>query len=279
MSTLRRPLPALILLCGVLSACSVDGGDTRTIDKPPPTLAAAAPEWSYSGARSAAHWGESYPDCAPSATGTQSPIDIEHLSLGDSHGAAPVELDLRPARFALVNNGHTIEAIPEKAAAGGFRIGGVTYTVEQFHLHAPSEHLIDGAPAAMELHVVARSADGATAVLGLLMAEGRDSDVLDELFASMPTGVTGDEEAITLDEPIDLGALMPPDAPLARYVGSLTTPPCTEGVLWDVYLSEATVSSDQLAAFHALYPDNHRPVQSLHGRQVEAVQGVRVPRG
>lgn len=287
-SLLRPALPVLALAsCALLAACSSDTGGSAA--DPSPTASGAASsaspaasasptgaEWSYAGAQGPDHWGDVAETCGTTSASTQSPIDIDQLALVPGEGVAPVELAFKPTEFAVFNNGHTIEAVPqEEGAAGGFTVDGVTYTVAQFHFHDPSEHTLDGENAPMEMHIVAKAEDGKVAVLGLLLQEGEDNSGLHEVFASMPTEVTEEDEAVELATPVDLATIVPADAPLARYTGSLTTPPCTEGVLWDVYLSPATISPEQLAAFQALYPDNHRPTQPLNGREVsEATETV-----
>lgn len=272
------PPVALLSLSLVLAGCSADSSESASSSAPAPSSAAStspsesAPEWGYTGAEGPANWGDVAPACAGGPASTQSPIDIDidSLTLAHSDAQGPVELAFKPTTWSVFNNGHTVEAAPE-GDAGGFTVDGTTYTVAQFHFHDPSEHTIDGANAPMEMHIVAKTADGKIAVLGLLFEVGDANADLAEVFASMPAEVTEEEDGVELSTPIDLGAIVPAGAPLARYMGSLTTPPCTEGVLWDVYLSNATISADQLAAFQALYTGNNRPVQDLNGREIDEV--------
>lgn len=130
--------------------------------------------------------------------------------------------------------------------------------------HASSEHTIDGRTAPAELHLVHKADDGSMLVLGVMLQAGPENTALDEFFSSITTTVS--EKGTPLRHEIDPTALIPADGLSVQYDGSLTTPPCTEGVRWNVYLNPVTVSSEELAAFTDVYPDNHRPVQPLHDR-------------
>lgn len=228
--------------------------------------ASSAP-WAYSGPDGPDNWGASYPACASTPESTESPIDIELAALA----AEPTEalaVDYGPTHFEAENLGTTIEAVPQHAEHASITLAGTTYNLAQFHFHAHSEHQIDGANAPLELHIVNKTPDGsAAAVLGVLLQTGEPNGELGKVFDSMAKlGAKGD--AVELDEPIDLTAVLPADGKIAQYDGSLTTPPCTAGIRWNVFLTPVTVSAEQLAAFTALYPDNSRPLQPLNGRTV-----------
>ncbi|QAY64146.1 carbonic anhydrase family protein [Xylanimonas allomyrinae] len=279
---LALPLSALLAL-GLATACSsqddaTDAAGTAPAASPSPTAsptaspAASAEEWSYDGATGPQTWGDVAASCAAGATGSQSPIDLDEATMTTSATETPVSLAMTAVPYAVFNNGHTVEAVPEEPG-NAFTVDGVTYQVAQFHFHHGSEHTLDGAGSAMEMHVVGKSDAGATAVLGVLLDVGAQNGALGELFANLPSTVTDEDGATALTTPIDLSAVIPSTATVARYTGSLTTPPCTEGVVWDVYLTPQTISQGQLDAFAALYPDNERPVQALNGRAVFEVAG------
>jgi len=211
-------------------------------------------------------WGTQYPLCADRPTSAESPIDIRRDSLVVDPNAA-IDISYKPTAFSLENNGHTIEAIPDDPTANTVTVGGVTYDLVQFHFHASSEHLVDGAGFDAELHLVHKTTDGKTLVVGVFLNTGESNQELDELFSHIPTKVSETEET-ALSKPIDLARVVPLGTPRVQYTGSLTTPPCTEGAQWEVFLNPVTVSAKELSAFTAVYPDNHRPVQPLHGRQV-----------
>ncbi len=178
-----------------------------------------------------------------------------------------MDVSYKPTVFAVENNGHTIEAVPEDLTANSVTVGGVSYDLQQFHFHASSEHLVDGAGFDAELHLVHKSKDGKTLVLGVFLNAGASNQELAELFSRIPVEVS-ETPTTTLSTPIDLAHVIPTGTPRVQYTGSLTTPPCTEGVQWEIFLNPVTVSAKELSAFTAVYPENHRPVQPLHGRQL-----------
>ncbi|MDR6868489.1 carbonic anhydrase [Microbacterium resistens] len=184
--------------------------------------------------------------------------------------AAPLAVSYRSTAFAVENNGHTIEAIPADLTADSVTVDGVVYFLQQFHFHASSEHLLNGAATPAELHLVHKSADGAVLVLGVLLNVGAENDALNELFSRIPSEAA-ESAPEPLEGPIDLTGIVPLSSPSVRYAGSLTTPPCTEGVQWNVFLEPSTVSAEQLSEFTKVYPDNHRPVQPLHDRKLTEV--------
>ena len=221
----------------------------------------APPHWSFAGADGPAHCGELSPAFALCGTGrSQSPIDISRPV--PKHVGA-LTFHYRPGRLNIVNNGHAIQVNYDPGSY--IELNGTRYDLQQFHFHAPSEHEIDGRRAAAELHLVNQSADGRLAVVGVLIDTGAGNPafapILDHLPA-MPGPVR------RFDTRISAAGLLPATRTTYRYRGSLTTPPCTEGVQWIVMTTPVTMSAAQLAALTRLYPDNSRPLQPLHGRVV-----------
>ncbi|MEN2736201.1 carbonic anhydrase family protein [Microbacterium sp. X-17] len=239
------------------AGCSAPAGTSA----PSPSLTS----WSYSGADGPAHWSGVAPACADWAGARQSPVDIVTGELKRDDSAAPVRVDYGSTPFAVEDNGHAIEAVPQDAEAGSIELGGRIYRLQQFHFHAASEHTVDGVQADAELHLVHRAAGGEVAVLGVLLTEGEGNPALGAL-------VDSSDAAHTAPAVIDPAALLPASGASARYTGSLTTPPCTEGVSWNVFLTPTTLSRAQLDALTGAHPANHRPVQPLHGRTVTAVR-------
>ncbi|HEY5880502.1 MAG TPA: carbonic anhydrase family protein [Nakamurella sp.] len=218
------------------------------------------------------HWGDIAPGCATTADSAQSPIDIDKAALA-AGPANTVTVRYTPAAFEVENNGHTVQAVPDDTKENSITIAGSAYYLQQFHFHAESEHQIDGANAPMELHLVHQDDAGRLAVLGVLLESGAASEPLAELFTSIPAQ-ENEDAPVELHHEIDPGRLTPTDPTLARYQGSLTTPPCTEGVEWNVFLTPMTLSSEQIAAYTAVFAGNSRPVQPLNDRTVvEAVAG------
>jgi carbonic anhydrase len=230
--------------------------------------------WTYSGDTGPENWGSIAPGCDPGPTGSQSPIDIEAAALvaETPATAGAVTIDYLPTVFEVENTGRTIEAIPADLHANFITIDGKKFYLQQFHLHNPSEHTVDNASFGMELHLVNKSDDGALAVLGVLMNTGDANSALTELFTKMPTTKTDETSMVALDEKIDPTDLIPVGSKVARYSGSLTTPPCTEPVVWSVFLTPSSVSATQLDALGAIFPGNHRPTQPLNGRVVNDVE-------
>jgi carbonic anhydrase len=221
-----------------------------------------AAHWTYEGEEGPAYWGELDPAYAACSKGTaQSPIDITNPTHGDVPDITFAEQALSPIR--IINNGHTIQV---NAPSGNtIAIGDVTYELTQFHFHTPSEHEVDGKPQAMELHLVHRDKDGNLAVLAVLLKEGAEHAALKPVFDNMPP-TAGPEQSV--DGTVTLGELLPADKSSFRYDGSLTTPPCSEGVKWVVFVQTMEVSKEQIAAFRSIFAENARPVQPLNGRQV-----------
>ncbi|WAA65617.1 carbonic anhydrase family protein [Microbacterium oxydans] len=198
----------------------------------------------------------------------ESPIDIVTADMKVDITSPALTFAYHAGDYELENNGHTIEAVPDEDDNNIVTFGGTEYVLQQFHFHAHSEHLIDGAAADAELHLVHKSAAGDVLVLGVLLEEGAANSSLDDLFAQIPEE-NGKE--VELETPIDASDLVPADSASARYEGSLTTPPCTQGVQWNVFLEPQSISPAQLSTFTKVYPDNHRPVQPLHHREVTEI--------
>jgi carbonic anhydrase len=224
--------------------------------------AAADCSWGYTGATGPDHWWEI---CAPSnficKAGTrQSPIDLPAAPQGD---LPKLSFHYQPTPLAVENNGHTIEV---KVQPGSYlRIGQERFDLVQFHFHTPSEHKLQGQEFPMELHFVHRNALGELAVVGVFLREGAANPFLQEIWNHIPGEA---ETAAAQANTIDPEDLLPGDRDYYRYAGSLTTPPCTEGVRWHVLHEPVDVSAAQIEEFRAIFPLNARPIQPLNGRPV-----------
>ena len=229
---------------------------------PAPTPAPAA-HWSYEGEEGPAHWAELSPDYAACAAGReQSPIDINEPVARD---LPPIAFDYRPAPLEIVNNGHTIQV--GYAPGSSIELEGTRYELLQFHFHLPSEHLVGGAAAAGELHLVHSSESAALAVVGVLLVEGEHNPALEPVISNLPLQ-PGPAETVAGVE-VDAVELLPREQATYRYAGSLTTPPCSEGVQWLLMAEPVEASPEQLDALAELLEGNARPVQPLHEREVE----------
>jgi carbonic anhydrase len=227
----------------------------------PTGVAASDPvHWGYDGEVSPEHWGALSPEFASCSEGKeQSPVDIP--------ATAPVnppelQFEYRPSDLDIVNNGHSIQVNYEPGST--LEAGGVVYELVQFHLHALSEHTLNGAYTDMELHLVHKDASGRLAVVGVMIVEGTHNPAYEPILAQMPPE-QGDGLTIS-GTTVNAGELLPAGQGYYHYNGSLTTPPCTEGVTWYVMATPVELSAAQIAAFQALYDHNYRPVQPLNER-------------
>ena len=234
-------------------------------EEPPAPAEEAKPEdkphWGYDGAGAPDKWGSLAEENAACGTGkAQSPIDIAGAKKGK---LPPLKLHYKAAEAPeVVNNGHTIQV---NYPSGSFvEIGGKRFELLQFHFHAPSEHTVDGKPSDMVVHLVHKAEDGQLGVVAVLLNKGAKNKVLDPVWQVMPKV----EGKATLEGKLDLMKLVPKDKKYYAYSGSLTTPPCTEGVSWNVIKKAATLSEEQIAAFKAIFHANARPVQPINDRVV-----------
>ncbi len=221
-------------------------------------------KWGYEGKTGPSRWAKLSKDFRLCGGGTtQSPIDISALT-GTS--VEPIEFDYNLTPVEIVHNGHTVQVNYQPGS--GITVGGKRYELLQFHFHSPSEHSVAGRQAAMELHFVHQSADGELAVVGILMEAGEENMALRETWAMMPkkAGRPRLEERVL----INARDLLPRDTGYYRYMGSLTTPPCSEGVNWYLLTQPISVGIEQVQKFAAAVDPNNRPTQALNNRLVLA---------
>jgi carbonic anhydrase len=224
---------------------------------------AAHPHWSYEGEGGPAHWGEVSPDFESCSKGkSQSPIDIANPA---KDGKEAVTFDYKQSKLNVVNNGHTVQVNYDKGSS--IKINGVNYDLVQFHFHDPSEHTVNGKSYGMELHLVHKNAKNELAVIGVLIENGSENPAFKALWANLPAGAGEKKE---LAETINATDFLPTARSFYHYAGSLTTPPCSEGVSWFVIEKPIQMSEAQIARFKEIIKGNNRPVQPLNGRKVVA---------
>lgn len=222
------------------------------------------PHWSYEGAYGPEHWARVKPEFNTCAIGKrQSPVHIQE-SVTLQGPAEPLQFDYRPSSGSVVHNGHTIQVDLEPGNTMSVR--GSTYELLQFHFHHPSEERVNHRSFAMVAHLVHRNHEGQLAVVAVLIDPGEANGLIHKVWTHMPLD-SGDRVRLPAGL-IDLRELLPADQRYYQFMGSLTTPPCTEGVLWNVLKSPVTVSREQLRLFAQIFPNNARPVQALNGRVV-----------
>ena len=261
----RRGFLAASLAAVPAAACAVPTGlgATQLYGKE----AAHGAHWGYEGDTGPAHWAELDRTFAPCAAGNaQSPVDIVPAKLLKADWLTELQLTLRPTKLHAVNNGHTIQVDCDRGSSLTFE--KVTYQLAQFHFHTPSEHLINGRGAAMELHAVFQDAAKHLAVIGALLQEQADdaeNPFLAKFWHAIPEKAGSVERELT----VNLADGLPAEPGYWAYDGSLTTPPCSERVQWIVMKRPMPVSRAQLAKFRAIFSHNARPVQPLKDRLIK----------
>jgi carbonic anhydrase len=226
------------------------------------STAYAGAHWEYSGEDGPDNWSKLSPEFTACATGkNQSPVDLKGAIKGI---LSPITFDYKTNASEIINNGHTIQA--NYASGSTITVDGVQFELKQFHFHAPSENLINSKSYPMELHLVHADKNGNLAVVAVMFKEGDANPAIAELWKQMPKKV--DDKNI-LPDPVNALKLLPKNQAYFRFNGSLTTPPCSEGVRWMVMKTPVTVSHEQLQAFeNVLHHANNRPVQPVNARPI-----------
>jgi carbonic anhydrase len=226
--------------------------------------AEAAHHWSYTGEGAPAHWASLEHDYAVCGVGhAQSPIDIETAQVRKQN-LAPLVFDYKPGALHIIDNGHSVQVnVP---AGSTLTVGGDRYSLVQFHFHHPSEELINGKRSAMVAHLVHRDDKGNLAVVAVLLTPGQANALVSTLWRNLPPAKG--QEASPAGVTINPASLLPATHDYFTFPGSLTTPPCSEGVRWFVLKAPVTLSAGEIEAFAKIYPANARPPQPLNGRVV-----------
>ena len=224
----------------------------------------AEPHWEHEGDNGPQNWAKLKPEFNTCATGQrQSPIHI--LETDTVLGKAEVlKFDYKPSGGSVVNNGQTIQV--DLAGQNTLYVRGSAYKLIQFHFHHPAEERVNYKGFSMVAHLVHKNEEGQLAVVAVLIDPGTENPLIDQIWTRMPLDVN-DRVGLPAGL-IDMNQILPMDQRYYQFIGSLTTPPCTEGVLWLVMKQPMTVSREQLKLFTHLYPMNARPVQALNGRLI-----------
>jgi len=220
--------------------------------------------WTYEGETGPQAWGKLKPDFNLCAIGKrQSPINIEDGTTLQGP-AEPVQFAYTPSNGIVVNNGHTIQV--DVQGENAITVRGSTYRLLQFHFHTPSEEQINFKRFPMVAHLVHKNNEGQLAVVAVLLQEGEANPMVDKVWTYMPLDTN---DRVRMPQALlDVNGLLPKDQRYYQFMGSLTTPPCSEGVLWMVMKQPMTISAGQYKLFTQLYPNNARPVQPINGRPV-----------
>ncbi|HTS70464.1 MAG TPA: carbonic anhydrase family protein [Terriglobia bacterium] len=222
----------------------------------------AGPEFGYSGAEGPQAWGNLSPAYAACKLGhAQSPIDIRATT---KQSLPPIQFHYEDVPLRIVNNGHSIQV--NYAPGSWITVGDHRYDLRQFHFHHPSEEHINGKGFDLSLHLVHVDAAGKLAVVAVLLEGGSANEAVRRVFDNLPP-TPGQEHGVA-GITINARAFLPPALGYYTFEGSLTTPPCTEGVTWFVLKTPDEVSTDEVAAFAKLYPKDARPIQPAEGRKI-----------
>ena len=222
--------------------------------------------WAYSGVQGPEHWGDLDPAYGACKAGKeQSPIDIQNAIASE---LPPIRFVGRRGPVRMINNGYTAVRVDYAPGNGNvLMVGDARYELTQFHFHHPSEEYLHGQPYAMGLHLMYQASGGTVAAVAVLLKAGRANAAIEPLWEHMSAVPGPAQEPAGLS--LNPAGLLPHDTAYYTYAGSLTAPPCTEGVTWFVLKTPVDVSAEQIQAFAKLYPHDVRPVQPLEGRLVK----------
>ncbi len=219
-------------------------------------------QWTYEGKEGPENWGKLNADFATCDTGrNQSPINIEKATKAS---LKPLKVIQRYTAKDVVNNGYTIQA---NFKEGNLLIlDGTAFQMKHVLFHAPSENQINGKSFPLEAHFVHTDSKGNLAVIGVMFNEGKANPALQSIWLQMPQEAG---EPVNFKSRVIASELMPINRSYYRFSGSLTTPPCSEGVRWILMKTPMTASKEQIATFEEVMKHhNNRPVQPINGRVV-----------
>jgi len=222
--------------------------------------------WGYTGHEAPANWGDLSADYSLCKDGkNQSPININKSVTIESGDLQKINFDYKTSASDVVNNGHTIQVNIKDGSS--IKIDGITFSLKQFHFHTPSENQIDGKNFPLEAHFVHASAKGELAVVALMLEDGKENSIIKKIWNKMPHKA-GSKAGCGLPSNL-INNLLPKGRDYYRFTGSLTTPPCSEGVRWMVLKDYASISKAQVKEFLDIFHHaNNRPVQPINARKV-----------
>ncbi len=228
-----------------------------------------AMHWGYDEADGPGVWADLSPEFLLCREGqAQSPIDLTDARaasldpLGRDYQPVPLRIIRHEHLVDVINNGHTIQINYDEGST--LTVDATEFELAQYHFHAPSEHSVDGQSFPMEMHLVHVSEQGEIAVLGVLIEEGSHNSAFDPVVEHIPLEA-GSEEHLEQVR-VEIADLLPEDDSTFRYPGSLTTPPCSEGVRWLVFVQPVELSAQQIQSFAGVIKGNNRPTQPHNGR-------------
>ena len=270
----KRSLSLLVILIFIvgLAACTQAAAPSparpEVAEAEPAAEETHAIHWSYEGEGGPEHWSNlenlEDPEVTYKACGNgteQSPINLTDAAMSDLENISFAYSD---SEVKILNNGHTIQVNYDEGSS--IEIDGTVYTLKQFHFHSPSEHAADGTLYPAEMHLVHADANKNLAVVGVFITEGAENPAFAPVWDNLPAEET---KAIATGMRVNATDLLPTEQLVYRYHGSLTTPPCSEGVLWSVMKIPIEMSAEQIGMFTAIFEGNNRPLQPLNDRDLQ----------
>jgi carbonic anhydrase len=226
-----------------------------------PAFAAEGSHWGYEGEVGPEHWAAISPEFSACSGKNQSPINLTGFIEAE---LKPIVFKYRAGSEDIVNNGHTVQINAQPGST--ISLDGIQFELKQFHFHAPSENQIQSKSFPLEAHLVHADPNGNLAVIAVFFKQGKANPGLAKAWAQLPAA-EGDKQ--TLSASLSPKEILPVNRSYYRFDGSLTTPPCSEGVRWLVMKQPLSASKDQIDAFaHVLHHPNNRPVQAVNARAV-----------
>jgi len=222
--------------------------------------------WGYTGHGSPEKWGdldEKYTMCKIGTS--QSPINIAKDVMVDANNLAPIAFNYVTGASEVINNGHTIQVNIKEGSS--ITIDGIEFALKQFHFHTPSENQIEGKNFPLEGHFVHASKDGQLAVVAVMFEDGAENPIIKKIWDKMPHKAE-EKNSCGLSSKV-INDMLPKNKEYYRFSGSLTTPPCSEGVRWLVMKEYSNISAAQTEEFlHLFHHANNRPIQAIGARKV-----------
>jgi carbonic anhydrase len=226
-------------------------------------------EWAYEGDRGPAAWGKLHPSYSACEKGRfQSPIDIRD---GVGVDLPSIKFDFKPSKFRLVDSGKTIEV--HYLEGGAVSVMGHYHRLTHIEFRHPAEERINGKSFGMSMQLHLRDMQGRLAAVSvLLVPSGSENPFIQQIWNHIP--LVRNEPVAPPDVMLNIADALPKDQAYYTYMGSLTTPPCTEGVTWYVLKNPVAVSAEQIGIFARLYPNNSRPLQASSSRLIKESRGA-----
>jgi carbonic anhydrase len=227
-----------------------------------PAHAEEGVSWSYEGENGPEHWGTLAPNYSLCARGqNQSPIDIEQASPST---LGSIEFSYQQIPLHIANDGHT--TVVDIKNGGWVEFAAKRYDLERIKFHSPSEHRVRGRAYDFDAQLIHTSSDGEKLIVSMPYVVGNKNPAIESMWKYFPSRIG--ESSVHEDIIFSVEALLPPHRTYYTYIGSLTEPPCTEGVRWILLKTPTSISAAQVERFRRSFPVSVRPIQALNARSI-----------